>query len=132
MFKKFESFFNKLFGSVPSWSVKASTVITYVAPLTNTAIALFAGEDAAAEATKIVNQVQSDLTVAAKFASEAHGSDTAPAGLSTALQSVNDNLAELLAAGHIKNPETLSKVTAVVNTITGEISAVIGSLPKAA
>lgn len=132
MFKKIGSFFAKLFNSAPSWSQKASTAITLVAPLTNTIITLADGEEAAAQATSIVHEVQSDLAAAASLLSEAHGTATAPAGLNTILQSVTDNLGALLTAGHIKNPEKLSKVEAVVNTITGEISAVIGSLPKAA
>jgi pheromone shutdown protein TraB len=132
MFKKIGSFFSKLFGSVPSWSQKASTVITLAAPLTNTIVVLAAGEEAAAQVTSAVHEVQSDMAAASAFLSEAHGTATAPAGLTAVLQSVNDNLGALLAAGHIKNPETQTKVEAVVNTITGEISAVIESLPKAA
>jgi hypothetical protein len=132
MFKKIGSFFNKLFNNAPSWSQKASTAITLVAPLTNTLVALADGEEAAAQATSIVHEVQSDLAAASSLLSEAHGTATAPAGLSSILQGVTDNLSALLAAGHIKNPNTVTKVTAVVNTIAGEISAVIASLPKAA
>lgn len=132
MFKKIGNFFSKLFNSAPSWSQKASTAITLIAPLTNTLVALADGEEAAAQATSIVHEVQSDLAAAASLLSEAHGNATAPAGLTSVLQAVTDNLSSLLAAGHIKNPEKVSKVSAIVNTITGEISAVLSSLPKAA
>jgi hypothetical protein len=132
MFKKIGSFFSKLFNNSASWSQKASTAITLVAPLTNTIVALVGGEEDATKATAVVHEVQSDMAAAAALLSEAHGTATAPAGLNSILQGVTDNLGALLAAGHIKNPDTLSKVTAVVNTITGEFSAVIASLPKAA
>lgn len=129
-FSKIGHFFGKLFGAAPSWSQKASTTITLVAPLTNTIIALAAGEEAAKEATAVVHEVQADLAAASHLLSEAHGSSEYSAGLTSVLEAVNNNLGALLAAGHIKNPEKVTKVTAIVNTITGEISAVIGALPK--
>ena len=132
MFKKIGSFFSKLFNNAPSWSQKASTAITLVAPLTNTLVALADGEEEAAQATSIVHEVQSDLAAASSLLSEAHGTPLAPAGLKSILQAVTDNLSALLAAGHIKNPDKVTKVKVVVGTITGEISAVLSSLPTAA
>lgn len=132
MFHKIGAFFTRLFNSAPSWSQKASTAIKYVAPLTNTLVTLAAGEAEAEEYGRIVSEVQNDLALASAVLSEAHGTSVAPASLNTALEAVNTNLDSLLAAGHVKNPEKVAKIEAIVKTITGEIEAVISSLPKPA
>lgn len=132
MFHKIASFFGKLFGSIPSWSQKASAAISYVAPLLNTILAFTAGPEYTGVVSNIVAQVQSDLALAAAVISEAHGAGGAPAGLSGTLQSIIDNLNGLLTAGHIKDPNLVAKVTILVNLIAGELQAVLTSIPKPA
>lgn len=130
MFNKIGSFFSKLFGSAPSWAQKASAAITYAAPLVKGILALTTGPEYSEEVGNIISEVQSDLALSSALVSSAHGSGSVPAGLRSALQSVNDNLDGLLAAGHIKDPATLAKVKAMVELIEGETTAILQSLPK--
>ena len=131
LFSSIKGFFTRLYNSTPKWSEEVSTGIKLAAPLTNSIVVLLAPEEAPL-VQGVVSEVQSDLAVAAQLVSQSHGSDTVPAGVNTALDSVKNNLSGLLTAGHIKNADTLAKVTAVVNTIIGEVEAIIGALPKAA
>lgn len=133
-FKKAASIFTKMFGQAPTLLQKMATAISYVAPLTNEIVALSAGEANAQIVTNIVHEVQSDLTTAATVISAAHGGTLTPTAATTiqgSLAAVNDNLKGLLVAGHIKNPDTQSKVSATVETITGELSAVLASFTQA-
>ncbi|MFL6314789.1 MAG: hypothetical protein ACJ71W_22010 [Terriglobales bacterium] len=132
MFHKIGGFFTKLFGGVPSWTQKASAAISYAAPLLTGILALTTGPEYSEEVGNIVAETQSDLALAAALVSGAHGTGVAPAGLQSSLQSVKDNLTGLLAAGHIKNPATLTKVTAVVGLVNGELDAILQNLPKPA
>jgi hypothetical protein len=130
-FSKIGSFFKKLFTNAPSWSQTASTTLTLAAPLISTVVGLVSGPDNAAEALQVAHEVQADLTAASALISQAHGTNEA-GNLAAILQSVNSNLDALLGAGHIRNPETLSKVKTIVGTISGEVSAIISVLPKSA
>lgn len=131
MFHKIGGFFSKLFGSAPSWTIKASAAISYAAPLISGILALTTGPEYSSEVSSIMGEVKSDLALSAALVASAHGSGVAPAGLESALQSVNDNMGALLTAGHIKNPQTLAKVKAISDLVTGETTAIIQSLPKA-
>lgn len=130
MFHKIGSFFGKLFGSAPSWTQKASAAITYVGPLVTGILALTTDPEYSGEVSNIIGEVKSDLALSSALVASAHGSGTVPAGLESALQSVNNNLDGLLAAGHIKNADTLNKVKAIVGLVEGETTAILQSLPK--
>ena len=55
---------------------------------------------------------------------------TGKATVTTSLQAVKDNLAGLLSAGHIKNPDLLQSVTEDVSFATNEINAVLDVVSK--
>jgi hypothetical protein len=124
IFGKIESWFKKVF-STTTWEQKAKATLTVIAPLLETIVALSAGEPAAATVASIIAEVQSDLGAAAALIGQAGSTPT----LRSVLESVKSNLQSLLTAGHIKNPETQTKVTAAVNTIVGELEAVLSIVP---
>lgn len=129
-FKNVIHVFTKLFGNAPSVLQTASSVLRYVSPFIKGILSLVGGEPLAADVQKIVAEIQSDLATAATLISQSHGSPSAGIvdQLVNILTAVNSNLAALLQAGHIKEPSTVAKVTAIVNTITGEIQALVGFL----
>jgi len=133
-FKGIESFFKKLFGST-NWEKTASTTLALVGPLTEEIVALSAGEPAAAEVQSIITEVQSDLALVSGVVSGATPASASPSLISTAtnsLNSVKSNLSGLLAAGHIKDPAKVAQVTGLVNTIVGEVEAILSAMPKPA
>jgi hypothetical protein len=127
------SFFSKVFHSNPDWTHTASTTLTLAAPMVQTITILTAGDEYGAEVENVMSEVQRDLGQAAKLIADAH-SGGQQAGvipqLQTLLNSINGNLGGLLAAGHIKNQQTLKKVEVAVSALTGEVSAVLSVLPK--
>lgn len=130
-FKSIGGFFTKLFGHAASWSATASTTLTLAAPMLNTALSMIAGPDVAADANNVIGEIKSDLAASAALISQSHDS-TDPskvAQIKSLLTAVTGNLSTLLAAGHIKNEDTLNKVTTAVNAFTGEISAILSVLP---
>jgi len=129
-FSKVKSFFEKVFGS-GNWERTVGSVITIVAPLVETLVALTAGEPEATEIQSVVNQVQSDLAAVAALATSvtpASGATTYQQ-IGTVLNGVKTNLASLLAAGHIKDTATLTKVTAIVDTVVNEVEAILSEVP---
>jgi len=133
-FKSIGGFFAKLFSHAPSWSQTASTTLTLATPMLNTFLQLTAGQDVANETVNVIGEIKSDLAAVATWLSQSHDSadPSVIAQIRATLTAVNTNLAALLQAGHIKNPDTLSKVTIAVNAFTGEISAILDVLPKTA
>ena len=133
-FKGIENFFKKVFGST-NWEKTASTTLALVGPLTEEIVALSAGEPAAAEVQSIITEVQSDLALVSGVVSGATSATASPSLISTAVNSLNSvkaNLSGLLAAGHVKDPATCAKVTGLVNTIVGEVEAILSAMPKPA
>lgn len=128
-------FFKKLAHS-NTWERSVSTTLNLIAPLTEEIVTLTAGEAAATEVQSIVTQVQNDLALVSGVVSGAEsGAAANPTALGTAqsaLQSVSSNLSGLLAAGHIKDPATLTKVTSTVDMIVGEIEAILKAIPTSA
>lgn len=131
-FSKVKSFFHQLFGALPSWEKSVSSTLTLLAPLTEEIVALTAGEPAAKEVQAVVGEVQKDMATVAAVTAGAAGSPSATTyeTASTALNSIKSNLGGLLAAGHIKNPVTLTKVTETVNTVIMEVEAILSELPQ--
>ena len=127
VWSKVEAWFKKVFSKAPGWEKTASAVLTYVAPLLETVIALTAGEPAAAAIATVVGKVQSDMAVAAVTIEDANAS----VSLTGVLTSIQTNLSSLLTAGQITDAATVTKVTAVVNTIIAEIKAVAAAVPAA-
>lgn len=130
IFAHIKEFFEKVFGST-NWERIAINTLAVVGPLLETLVALTAGEPAAALVTKIVSTIQADLQTAASLITAVHsGQGTGTAGqLQNLLNGIQSNLSQLLTAAEIKNPDTQAKVTAVVNTISQEVAAVLSTIP---
>jgi hypothetical protein len=132
-FHAIAAFFEKL-GHSNSWEKSVSTTIAIAAPLTEDIVALTAGEADAAKVQSAIVEVQNDLALV-KGVVDGAQAGTAPASLiataTASLESVKTNLGALLTAGHIKDPATLEKVTLTVNTIIGEVVAMLGAVPVA-
>lgn len=130
---RLEAALKKIFGST-TWEKTTSGIITYVAPLLETLIALTAGGPAAALATSIINTVQTDLATVSAVVSGATA--TPPANelqaAVGALNSIKANLGQLLAAAEIKNSGKQAEITLAVNTIVGEIDACLENVPALA
>lgn len=128
IFKKIGGFFSKLFGKTPSTLQTISTALTLGAPAAEEIYALVTSDPAdAAEAANIVNEIQADLAAASMLIAQSHNSADASTyqKLDTILGSVKTNLQSLLTAGHIKNPQTLAKVTGIANLVIGELDAIL-------
>ena len=126
--EKVGSELKKLFGA-GGIEQTAVAVITYVAPLLETIVQLAAGSGAEALVAGVIKQVQADLaTVSAlvQGGTVTAGSSVAQS-ISTALGSVKDNLASLLADAHIKSSSKNTAITAAVTTIVGEVDALLGT-----
>jgi hypothetical protein len=132
LFASIENEFKKIFGST-KWEMTAETALTLISPLLTTVIALTAGEPAAAAVGAILAKIQSSLAAAIKVLGDVKAgnatSTSAVATLSATLSSVQADLKTLLTAGQIKDPTTQAKVTAVVNTVVGEVQAVLAVIP---
>jgi hypothetical protein len=128
-----ETVFKKLFGST-SWEQTALAVITYVAPLLETIVALTAGGPAAALVTAIITTVKADL---ATLAAVVNGATATPpanelAAAQQALSSIQANLPQILQLAEVKNSANKDKITAIVNTVIGEVEAIAENIPQPA
>jgi len=132
-FEKVEAEAKKLFGST-SWEKTASSVITYAAPIAESLVGLAAGQPAEALVTGVVNAVKADLTTVSAVVSGAQAppGSTLAVTVRTALTSINTNLASLLSASEVKDSKTASEITEAVTLLTGEVDALLSSLPAAA
>jgi hypothetical protein len=128
MFAKIKAFFAKVFKST-TWIQVASGTLTVVAPLVETILALLAAP-LEPEAATIFSEIQADLGAASVLITTAGTGGTAT--LTSVLDSVKTNLALLVPAMKIKDEATAAKVTAVVNTVIGEVEAIIQAVPKTA
>ena len=126
-FQEIDTWFRKTFTNT-TWAQKASVALNVVAPLVETVVALTAGEPAAAVIAKIVSEIQVDMGTASVLLQQAAATPT----LTGSLTAIQANLSSLLADGHISDEKTVAEVTAIVDTISGEIAAILGVLPGAA
>jgi hypothetical protein len=128
MFKKIGGFFSKLFGKAPSALQTISTTLTLTAPAAEEIYALVTGDPGdAAEAANVVAEIQSGIAAASTLIASSHSSADATTyqKLDTILGAVKTDLQSLLTAGHIKNPQTLAKVTGIANLAIGELDAIL-------
>lgn len=126
-FNKLGSIFGKLFGAAPSLAQKVNTAVKFLAPV---ALGIIAIVDPSLEpvAAGIMKEVQSDLALVTGLIQHDGLKGTNKQVIAGTLQAVTDNLSGLLSAGHIKNPDTLGKVTGMVTLINGEIQAILPEL----
>jgi hypothetical protein len=127
-FASAEDWFEKIFGHT-TWQQTASTTIALSAPLVESLVAVTAGEADSAKVQEVVNEVQTDLATVAQLIKQSQGGTNTFQTIANILNSVKNNLSGLLAAGHIKDQATLEKVTGIVNTVLGELVAILGSIP---
>jgi hypothetical protein len=131
-FAKLKAAFEKVFGST-TWEKTALGVISFIAPLLETIVGLAAGGPAEALVAKVISIVQSDLSTLQTVVSDAT-SATSTSGLQTAqnaLNSIKTNLSSLLTAAQIKNSTKAADITAAVNTVVGEVDAILENMPTA-
>ena len=134
-FSKIEAAFKKVFGS-SKWEQTAETTLTLVAPLLETLLALTAGAPAATAVGVVIAKIQMGLATAAKLSSDIKAGTVSSANgaqqLSAMLAAVQADLGTLLTATQIKDQTTQAKVTAIVDSISGEVQAIIAALPTPA
>lgn len=126
-FGKIGGIFGKLFGAAPSVAQKVNTAVKFLAPLA-LGIIQIVDPSVAPEAAGIMKEVQSDLALVNGLIQQNGLKGTNKQIIAGTLQNVIDNLGGLLSAGHIKNPDTLGKVTGLVTLINGEIQAILPEL----
>jgi hypothetical protein len=132
LFSHIKTFLEKVFGST-NWERVAINTLAVVGPLLTTLVTLTAGAPAAALVSKIISIAQADLqTAATLITSVQSGTATgAAAQLQNLLAGVKTNLTSLLTAADIKDADTQAKVSAIVNTVTEEIDAILTEMPTA-
>ena len=108
----------------PSLEQSAAAAFKYA----STIIGIIAAQvPAGSEADKILSEILSDLKVASSVVYDA-GAHPNVAGL---IQTIVDNLANLLKAGHVSNSGSVALVTKVVNTLAALVSAFSSATPAA-
>lgn len=115
------------------WTHAAQVSITVAAPLVET-VADVVAPAAAPEVTSIINIIKTDFGVVSTTLGQiqtAPGNVSAITLLKNSLASIKTNLAQLLTVADIKDAGTKQTVTMTVNTIVGEIDAILASIPAA-
>ena len=124
IYNALKNFFLKLDKDEPQIEKAAALTLQVAAPLVETIVGLTAGEAAAAEIAVIVTDVQTEM---ANVQTTLAAAGPAPT-VTSALTAIVSNLKALLTGAQIKNPATLSKVSTVVETVVGEVEAIISDL----
>jgi hypothetical protein len=116
-------------GNAATFEKTAATAISIAEPLLNTLLALVAGEPFAARVSALVTQVTNDLnnTSAILNGAAATGGMT----VTSLLSGVKSNLGTLLEDADIKNSAKSAEITGVVNTLTGEVEAILAAAQPA-
>jgi hypothetical protein len=124
-FKHMFSFFDS---DAASFEHTASTTIALISPLVNTLVALTADSSIASKVAGVVGQVVTDLnnTAAMLTGGEAGSAEHTILGF---LQGVQTNLGTLLADADVKNSAKAAEITGVVNTVLGEVEAIVQAIP---
>lgn len=133
-FKSAFDWFKKVFTNT-DWTHAAQVAITVAAPLVDTVAELVGGPAAGAEVANIVNIVKTDFGVVSTTLSQVQAGSAGVSAiglLKNTLASIKDNLQALLGVAAVKNDATKQTVTLTVNTIIGEIDAILASVPATA
>lgn len=130
---KIKTFFEHIYdflkahlGSAASFEHTAATAISIAKPLLNTLLVLTAGEPIADKVAGVVKQVTTDLNDTSAILSGAEAGGLTLAGV---LESVKSNLGTLLADADVKNSTKATQIEGVVNTIVGEVEAILAAAP---
>jgi hypothetical protein len=124
---KVEAGLKKLFLAEPKVEQVAVATISAVAPIVVAIAAVTGNEAESAAIAGIVSIVKTDLAAIQVTLNEA-GAGTVNISVKSTFSAINDNLAILLTAGYIKNPQTLATVTADVNKIETALNVLIAAL----
>jgi hypothetical protein len=127
-FSKIEGFFSRILGSQATWERTASTTLNLIAPMAETIVGLTAGGPAEALAAGVVHDIQNDMAATSALLSTASGPDTKAKVLSL-INGINANLQTLLADMNVKNSTHATEITAAVQGISGELSAIVQAIP---
>lgn len=128
-FEHIGEWFKDHLGSAASFEKTAATAIMVAEPLLNTLLTLTAGEPIAAKVQGVVNQVTNDLNNTSAILNGA--SATGGMTVTSLLNSVKTNLGTLLADADVKNSTKAEQITGVVNTLVGEVEAILSAVPAA-
>ena len=129
-FEKIGSEIEKLFKETPTWAQKALQAVAYLAPLVQTIATLAGGAAVGTEVGSILSQIKgavATVSAVAQAGTPAAGSTTIQT-VTTALNSINTNMAALLASADIKNNAKVTDIEATTNLITGEVDALLTGL----
>lgn len=118
----------KIYNATPKVEQVADATFKYVIPAVQLIAQASGNEAAAAVIGAVATEAQNSLHAASGLVYDFGPSPTA----ATIVSGVQDNLSQLLAAGHIKNIETQAKVTKVVNSLGALVSAIGAATAPAA
>lgn len=127
-FSKIGHFFTNLVGKAPTILQTLSVSLKIIGPEVGSIYALVSKDPAdAAEVQNITAEAETDIAAMQTVIAQSHNSADAStyAKLETLANALKGNLQELLAAGHIKNPDTLNKVTGIVNVSIGALDGML-------
>ena len=127
-FEHLGEFLKDHLGPTASFEHTASVALAVVGPLLNTLITLTAGEKYATKVSGVVAQVQTSLSNTSALLAGAEAGD-ATHSVAGFLAEINTALPTLLEDADIKNSAKLAEIEAIVNTITGETSAIAAAIP---
>lgn len=122
-FARVKAELKKLFTHAPGWEASAAATMTYVAPLVETLVTLVDPELAPVVNALIV-KIQSAMAAAAVVIKDAGPAPT----LVTYLRAVQNDLAQVQSAAGVKDAATAAKLTAVIETISAELNAILAEL----
>jgi len=125
-FEKIKILFKKFSQEEPTWAQIAETDIAFGAPIVENIVTLVGGATLGSEVTNAITLIKNDLAVVTKFIKEEDSSSN----LSEALETLKANFTALLSIAAIKNSAKVTEITAYVNTIIGEIEAILTLLPS--
>lgn len=114
-----KNFFKKAFKSAPSATATALAAVNVAAPEVELVLS-FVDPEAAAIANPIITEVQADLGTLASLLK--NGNTT---NVPTFAAAIKANLSSILAAGHIKSADSVSKAQAIVNAVNGVMNNLI-------
>jgi hypothetical protein len=121
---KFEAAYKKLWAAEPKVEATIAVVITTLTPEILAVASIAAGAPGATAANAIIAEVKTDLALVQVVLSGAGATPT----VKSTLQSVVTNLQSILAVAGIKDPATVSIVTADVDKVVAGLQIIIAAL----
>lgn len=114
--------YHKLYGDVPKIEQVADSVFKYAIPAVQILVGLEAGQPAATLVGQVAAEAQSSMHAASALIYD-FGPQPSVTGI---VKGVQDNLSNLLNAGHITNAQSVDTATKIVNSL----GALVAALPS--